>query len=256
MSSMHGDEQLEQIRQDERDRQDVRKGEILREHAVHFGSGPTLGGPQPDVPWVDGPSLARSLGAAGRAAGESARKALSAIRVPGPGIMPLPPSPAYCDDGHAHLAHEYSNVGDPAGMPKHYCPGKGLRAEDDGPAYDDDPNYVGDEPSVMWLRIGLPADRIPPHTQRLLQGPVVEALKRFITKNVEYGETADALGSRGQYADINRKVGKLKRLMWDKNVPEWSISEPTEEVLQDLIGHCILSLYYIEMEKKQNGEGV
>lgn len=120
----------------------------------------------------------------------------------------------------------------------------GARAEDDGVQYDDD------ESSVMWLRIGMPADRIPPHTQELLQGPVVEALKRFITRNVEYGETADALGSRGQYADINRKVGKLKRLMWDKNVPEWSISEPTKEVLEDLIGHCILSLYYIDKEEQ------
>jgi hypothetical protein len=101
-----------------------------------------------------------------------------------------------------------------------------------------------DEPSMMWLRIGLDASKIPPHTQEILREVVAPALERWITKNVEYGDTADVLGSKGQFADINRKVGKLKRLMWDDDVPAWAVSEPVEEVLQDLIGHCLLSIHY------------
>lgn len=100
----------------------------------------------------------------------------------------------------------------------------------------------------FWVNIGIPAHVLPQHTQELLRDVVAPSMHRFAAKNVEYGETANHLGSKGQFADINRKFGKLKRLMWDQNVPEWAISEGVEEVLQDLIGHCILSIHYIRQE--------
>lgn len=68
----------------------------------------------------------------------------------------------------------------------------------------------------------------------------------FLRKNADYGETGDLLGSRGQFADMWRKFGKLKRAMWDG---EALTGEQPEEIIMDLIGHCFLSLYYIEVEK-------
>lgn len=44
---------------------------------------------------------------------------------------------------------------------------------------------------------------------------IVGALIKFWEKNQGYGNTAYALGARGQYADMNRKMGKLKHTLWD-----------------------------------------
>lgn len=59
--------------------------------------------------------------------------------------------------------------------------------------------------------------------------------------------TADVLGARGQFAEIWRKVGKLKRSMWDGRTMEF---EQTEEILEDLFGHIMLAIDYSTVEKK------
>lgn len=68
------------------------------------------------------------------------------------------------------------------------------------------------------------------------------ALERFVRKNADYGGTAKFLGARGQFADINPKFWKLKRALWDG---EKLVGESVEEILQDLIGHCLLTLYFL-----------
>lgn len=79
-----------------------------------------------------------------------------------------------------------------------------------------------------------------------------EARDLFLQKNKGYGDTAYFLGAKGQYSDIYRKVGKLKHTLWDGHpIPEGS--ESNEEMLMDLIGHCLLTIDFIRTENQRNG---
>lgn len=61
----------------------------------------------------------------------------------------------------------------------------------------------------------------------------------FKTKNNEYGTHEDDLGMRGQYADIHRKMKKLRNALWDGQP---LTHEQPREVILDLIGHLFLTL--------------
>lgn len=70
----------------------------------------------------------------------------------------------------------------------------------------------------------------------------------FARKNADYGshdDSAGVLGIPGQYADIWRKMSKLKRAMWDGEELEF---EKTEEVISDLIGHLFLTLHMMRVK--------
>lgn len=84
---------------------------------------------------------------------------------------------------------------------------------------------------------------------RIMDGPLVDALECFSRKNMEYQENAQMLGVRGQFADIWRKIGKLKIALWEQQ-PEKLTSESPQEVLWDLIGHCLLTLDMLPEEYK------
>lgn len=73
-----------------------------------------------------------------------------------------------------------------------------------------------------------------------------DALNLFVEKNRDYGETGDHLGSRGQYADMHRKMGKLKRHLWDGHP---LTSESAEEICMDLIGHCLLTIDFLRAQR-------
>jgi hypothetical protein len=77
--------------------------------------------------------------------------------------------------------------------------------------------------------------------KRIIRGPVREALERFARKNRGY-KSAQARfpGSvTGEYYQIERKVGKLWAgfVLGDGDAFK---DEPASEVLDDLIGHCLL----------------
>lgn len=79
-----------------------------------------------------------------------------------------------------------------------------------------------------------------------------EVLAGFLAKNADYGDTSFDLGVAGQYAELWRKVGKLKGAMWEGKELEF---EQVDEIISDLIGHCLLSLYFIKQEQfKGQGE--
>lgn len=79
-------------------------------------------------------------------------------------------------------------------------------------------------------------------------------LELFIQKNKEYGENAQTLGPRGQFADIWRKIAKLKTGLWDGEEDKLT-SEGVDEILRDLIGHCFLILSMRDRERKMFAEG-
>jgi hypothetical protein len=68
-------------------------------------------------------------------------------------------------------------------------------------------------------------------------------IQQFIYKNKDYQDGADDLGAPGQYAEIHRKIRKLKKAMWDG---EPLSGEPAREVLLDLIGHCFLAIKHMD----------
>lgn len=75
---------------------------------------------------------------------------------------------------------------------------------------------------------------------------VPEFKKQFLPKNAGYGDMHNDLGLPAQYVDIHRKIGKLRRAMWDGlEIGPESI----DEVLFDLIGHCFLTLDLLRSSK-------
>lgn len=70
---------------------------------------------------------------------------------------------------------------------------------------------------------------------------------RFLEKNAGYGDMSQELGPRAQFVDINRKVGKLRRALWEgQDIGE----EDVKEVTMDVIGHCFLLLDLLDKEEK------
>lgn len=70
--------------------------------------------------------------------------------------------------------------------------------------------------------------------------------KKMRADGEEYGFTNhQVLGPRGQFADIWRKIGKLRRALWDGQTLK---REQPREVLLDLIGHCLLTITMIDSE--------
>jgi hypothetical protein len=96
----------------------------------------------------------------------------------------------------------------------------------------------------IWTKLAADEDAYATDQARVIFSEVLPvALERFVRKNADYGSTAKFLGARGQFADINPKFWKLKRALWDG---EQLIGESTEEILYDLIGHCLLTLYFLD----------
>lgn len=78
----------------------------------------------------------------------------------------------------------------------------------------------------------------------IVQLHIPEWARLFDKKNREYRGAEQELGAPAQFVDMNRKMKKLKTALWDRE-PEALTSEPTEEVLMDLIGHCFLTLHLL-----------
>lgn len=74
-------------------------------------------------------------------------------------------------------------------------------------------------------------------------------LDLFMQNNAKYKDVDQSLGACGVFPDINRKVGVLKARVWNgQDTP----GEPTEEVIQDLIGHLFLMW---ALMREEQGEG-
>lgn len=100
--------------------------------------------------------------------------------------------------------------------------------------------------------------RVNPHQdsqafQRIVCGHLAEWVAKFRAKNRDYSgagaEPHQVLGVQGQFADIWRKIWKLKKALWDGQ--ELAQEQP-EEILHDLIGHCFLTLDLLREEKAKS----
>jgi hypothetical protein len=79
--------------------------------------------------------------------------------------------------------------------------------------------------------------------------PVV--IEHFLKKNADYGDQhREGLGPKGEFVGIHRKVGKLRRALWDGKAMNF---EGAEEMLYELIGACLITLDLIDLEHHSDG---
>lgn len=110
-------------------------------------------------------------------------------------------------------------------------------------------------PKPSWKIIEAPEQEYPTlAARRIMEELVPDWRELFLAKNRHYGETADYLGIKGQFADINRKFWPLKRALWD-DVDSFGVGEPVEEIIKDLIGHLFLALDMLGEENAGNPMG-
>src|SRR5215510_4212849 len=75
--------------------------------------------------------------------------------------------------------------------------------------------------------------------QYVLESLIPEWVGYFTDKSQDYADDAEnmGLGYKGSFSDMWRKMGKLKRALWDDQELR---GEQPRELLQDVIGHCFL----------------
>lgn len=84
----------------------------------------------------------------------------------------------------------------------------------------------------------------PDATNYMVSKLLPEMANRIIEAGRHYGGSNHRiLGIQGQFAELWRKIGPLKKQMWDG---EEAVREPTREILMDLIGHCLLAVEMID----------
>lgn len=89
--------------------------------------------------------------------------------------------------------------------------------------------------------------------ERIREALVPEFLEHQEEKAKDYNgslvpgvENADVLGARGQYAELWRKMAKLKKSLWDGQA---LVGEQPREVLLDFIGHCFLAIDMLDRQQ-------
>jgi hypothetical protein len=99
-----------------------------------------------------------------------------------------------------------------------------------------------DQQAVPPMQLALGIEEYPTEqARRIVEGILPRVICRFIAKNRDYGENAQTLGLRGQFADLHRKYGKLRRAWWEG---EQLYSESDTEVAEDMIAHLLLALLF------------
>lgn len=76
----------------------------------------------------------------------------------------------------------------------------------------------------------------------MIEHDLEAAIDRFLRKASDYGLLFYELGVRGQYSDMHRKMHKLRKALWDA---ETLVGEQPDEILQDLIGNCLIALFLL-----------
>lgn len=107
---------------------------------------------------------------------------------------------------------------------------------------------TGGKTEAVYIKVEFPPTE---QAARILTEVLPDALRLFLQKNQDYAgadgdNTSDELGSAGQYAELKRKMGKLKRALWDRLPMEF---EQPDEILRDFFGHVLLALLFIKDKK-------
>lgn len=88
--------------------------------------------------------------------------------------------------------------------------------------------------------------------QAIIDGIAPETIELWSRKNNDYAGQQMFLGLRAQFCDINRKFWKLKQSLWDGRELDY---ESPREICQDMIGHLLMTIYFIDQAEKKKGIG-
>jgi hypothetical protein len=109
---------------------------------------------------------------------------------------------------------------------------------------------------ALALAVGISSaewEQLGPQAKRIIGLAIPAFVQRFVGKSLHYGpDNANVLGPAGQFSDIWRKIGPLKRALWDG---EELTQEPPDEICMDLIGHCLLTIDMLLQGIDRRGSG-
>lgn len=96
-------------------------------------------------------------------------------------------------------------------------------------------------------------ERIGPQARRIIEEILPTFIAKFVAANLHYGpNNANVLGQAGQFADMWRKMGPLRRALWEG---ETLTREGPDDICMDLIGHCLLTIDMIQQGVDRRGTG-
>lgn len=91
-----------------------------------------------------------------------------------------------------------------------------------------------------------------PSIEMLIADAWQDAMALFDKKIQDYGEPPFDLGAAGQFADMHRKMRKLKRALWDGQI---LTGEQPLEICQDMMGHLALTIAFLQHEELDKATG-
>lgn len=96
-------------------------------------------------------------------------------------------------------------------------------------------------------------EQIGPQARRIIGEILPIFVSKFVKANLHYGpDNANVLGPAGQFADIWRKIGPLRRSLWEGQ--ELTREQP-DQICMDLIGHLFLTIDMLEQGVNRRGGG-
>lgn len=96
-------------------------------------------------------------------------------------------------------------------------------------------------------------EQLGPQAKRIILLILPTFVQKFVKANLHYGpNNANVLGPAGQFADIWRKIGPLRRALWEG--VELTREGP-DEICLDLIGHCLMTVDMIQQGVDRRGTG-
>lgn len=100
---------------------------------------------------------------------------------------------------------------------------------------------------------GLVTEAVTPEAQVIMSKVLPALLEKFLQKNRKYAivQQGHDLGLKGIVPDVNRKSSVIIDRLW--HGAEY-VDEYTTEVIEDLIGHCLLMLGKIALMEDEDGE--
>lgn len=94
----------------------------------------------------------------------------------------------------------------------------------------------------LYGRHALRGGEEPPHIAWITNAVPIW-LERFLDNAHDYGWAPYDLGTKGLWPDVNRKISKLRKVIWDGQVLH---GEQPDEIAEDLIGHMFLLFYALK----------
>lgn len=97
---------------------------------------------------------------------------------------------------------------------------------------------------TVSVRFEMPPEARTDQMDAILSRVLPRLLRHFAVKHAEYGpQLDDDLGAPGHFADISRKMKKLRRYLWDGvKVPPGA--ESVQQIMEEMVGHLLFALFW------------